>query len=82
MTAYTFGAVGDGVVDDTAALQHALLNVIANGIDATKDREGGSVDVSVACDEGLGIVELTVTDNGVGMNEEEREQAFSLFYSS
>jgi len=67
---------------DAAALQHALLNVIANGIDAAKDREGGSVEVSVACDLELGVVEVTVTDNGVGMNAEECGQAFSLFYSN
>ncbi len=67
---------------DAAALQHALLNVIANGIDATKERTGGNVEVAVACDKGLGVVEVTVTDNGVGMSEEEREQAFSLFYSN
>jgi signal transduction histidine kinase len=67
---------------DGDALQHALLNVIANAIDACEDREAAQVMISVAVDEQLGEVQVTVQDNGIGMTQEMQEQIFSLFYSS
>jgi signal transduction histidine kinase len=67
---------------DSDALQHALLNVIANAIDACEDREAAQVMISVAVDEQLREVQVTVQDNGIGMTQEVQEQIFSLFYSS
>jgi signal transduction histidine kinase len=38
--------------------------------------------ISVAVDEQLREVQVTVQDNGIGMTQEVQEQIFSLFYSS
>jgi signal transduction histidine kinase/pSer/pThr/pTyr-binding forkhead associated (FHA) protein len=67
---------------DAVALQHALLNVIANAIDATADQDQPAVVVSLAIDEDLDEIQLAVEDNGVGMSDEVQAEVFSLFYSS
>ena len=67
---------------DSVALQHALLNVISNAIDATSGRDQGHVVVSLSVDDQLEEVQLGVQDNGVGMSDAVLAEIFSLFYSS
>ena len=67
---------------DAAALQHALLNVLANAIDATAEQQDGTVTVSLASGRQPMRVEVEVVDNGIGMSDESQKNAFSLFYSS
>ena len=67
---------------DSVALQHALLNVVSNAIDATAGREQGHVVVSLLVEDPLQEVHLAVQDNGVGMSDAVMAEIFSLFYSS
>jgi len=67
---------------DSVALQHALLNVISNAIDATSGRDQGQVVVSLSVDDQLEEVQLGVQDNGIGMSDAVLAEIFSLFYSS
>jgi len=67
---------------DVQAMQHALLNVLANGIDATEGVEGGSVSLAVVMDLDEGHVGVEVRDNGPGLSAADLQEVFSLFYSS
>ena len=53
-----------------------LLNLLSNAIKFTP--KGGTVTVSAAVDKPGGL-NLTVTDNGIGMNEEETKLALDKF---
>lgn len=68
---------------DAAVLRPALNNILENAleacIEAPSDRQG-RVDFIVTGD--AGAVTFEIADNGPGMAADQREQLFSLFYSS
>lgn len=64
------------VVGDAQLLVTALNNLIANAI--AYSPEGSRVGVGVSVDDG--IVEIAVTDQGIGISETDRERIFERFY--
>jgi len=65
---------------DTAAMSAALINFLENGVDACEGRENGTVEFS-AKRNGSDLI-ITVTDNGMGMDQETQNKIFTLFFSS
>jgi signal transduction histidine kinase len=68
---------------DYNAIHSVLINLVDNGIDACrvdKKETDHRVSLSATCD-GKEI-RFEVTDNGLGMDQETREKAFSLFFTS
>lgn len=70
---------------DTGALHSALINILDNALDACV-ADGGKdeqikhfVELSVSCTSPKVI--FTITDNGIGMENQEMEKAFCLFHS-
>jgi two-component system sensor histidine kinase SenX3 len=70
------GAKHATVSGDPALLRVALHNLIANAIQYSP--EGSRVGVGVRVDNGT--VEIAVTDQGIGIPEEERDRVFERFY--
>jgi len=70
------GDKGAQVYGDEALLVTALHNLVANAIAYSPD--GSRVGVGVSANDG--IVEIAVTDQGVGIPEEDRERVFERFY--
>ncbi len=68
---------------DPQALRSLLVNLIENSLDACRlDRKKPSHRVTVEV-RGTGrSILFSISDNGIGMDEETREKAFSLFFSS
>jgi len=69
---------------DDGAFRSALINFLENAIDAClEDRSGkNSHRVIFAVRQDADAVIFEITDNGVGMNRETRENMFNLFFSS
>jgi len=68
---------------DHKALRALLINLTENSLDACrvdKKKDEHTVTVGLGGDEES--VEIEVNDNGIGMDQETREKAFSLFFSS
>ncbi len=69
---------------DSEAMSSALVNIIENSIDACLDdkpaKESYSVKLTAAGDKNF--ITLNVYDNGTGMDQETRENMFTLFFSS
>ncbi|MEJ6979635.1 substrate-binding domain-containing protein [Pedobacter sp. P351] len=63
---------------DVNMLDKVLFNLLSNAFKFTKD--GGKITVSIKKNEETQQIELSVQDNGVGMNEEDSQHAFDLFY--
>ncbi|HEX9158500.1 MAG TPA: ATP-binding protein, partial [Syntrophales bacterium] len=63
---------------DPRALRQALLNIIKNSFDAMP--EGGKLTVSTA--QKGGRVEITISDTGKGISEENQELIFTPFFST
>lgn len=61
---------------DTEKLDKVLFNIISNAFKYTP--EGGFIHVSIL--QSIHKIEINISDNGMGMNEEEKEHAFDLFY--
>ena len=89
----TCGAgVGHGLAEDlgmfeadTGSLSAGLVNILENAIEACAANPhppagGSEVRFSVSADNAE--VLFTVTDNGMGMDQETREKLFTLFFSS
>ena len=73
---------GDFEVDRNA-IRSLLVNLLENSLDACRvDRNKESHTVTFKVDGRDNKVRFEVTDNGIGMDEETRDKAFSLFYSS
>jgi len=70
------GDTGAQVYGDEALLVTALHNLVANAIAYSPD--GSRVGVGVSKNDG--IVEIAVTDQGVGIPEEDRERVFERFF--
>jgi len=68
---------------DRIELQQVLLNLIVNGIDATESVDPGTRRIVVSTTllpEGL--VKVSVSDNGVGLDGVDMQQMFSLSYTT
>ncbi len=68
---------------DPQMVRSLLVNLIENSIDACRiDTQKTDHHMKVGLTESHDSVILTVSDNGIGMDQETREKAFSLFFSS
>lgn len=72
----TGGAKGAQVYGDAALLVTAVHNLVANAIQYSPDNSRVGVGVSHAD----GVVEIAVTDQGVGIPESERDRVFERFF--
>lgn len=70
---------------DTEALHRAFLNVFSNAAEALESgktsQEEKKVQITASHDQGKGIVRLVISDNGPGLNADEREQIFEPYFS-
>jgi PAS domain S-box-containing protein len=68
---------------DPKALHSLLINLIENALDACRvDKKNSAHFIAVAVRGFPEHLEFEVQDNGIGMDDESREKAFNLFYSS
>jgi PAS domain S-box-containing protein len=68
---------------DPRALRSLLVNLLENSIDACRvDKKKANHRIHLALRIGPERVEFEISDNGIGMDQETREKAFSLFFSS
>ncbi len=67
------------IIGDSQQIEQVLINLINNAIDAIRDN--GEIRISVRCLE-KGDIELSITDNGVGIPGEIRQQIFSPFFTT
>jgi signal transduction histidine kinase len=66
------------ITADRDQIRQAVLNLITNGYDAMP--QGGTLTASATTTENS--AQITVTDTGVGMDEETRESIFTPFYTT
>jgi len=69
-----------GIVGDAQELQHAVLNLVLNSVDAIPEGRGGTILVDARHEGGDVVIE--VRDDGVGMDEETRRRCVDLFYTT
>ncbi|MFH1416854.1 MAG: PAS domain-containing protein [Planctomycetota bacterium] len=68
---------------DAQAVRSMLVNLIENSLDACRLSEKGSAaEVAVRLQGFPDHIQYEIEDNGIGMDQETREKAFSLFFSS
>jgi signal transduction histidine kinase/pSer/pThr/pTyr-binding forkhead associated (FHA) protein len=67
---------------DPEGIHRAVLNIVTNALDATEQKEGGTVEVRTQFDPANAAARISVRDNGVGIPREEMAQLFTLFRSS
>ena len=67
-------------IDSTAILQ-VLLNVLNNAIEASPSKTG-VVDIHVAIDGSFEHIRITITDNGCGVEQQNKEAVFRAFHST
>jgi signal transduction histidine kinase len=68
------------VMADADAIHQAILNVLANAVDALSEVDHGRIQVVLRRDAEQGIIEIA--DNGPGIPTDELERIFSLFEST
>lgn len=80
----TCEAEGDGTCEcDPQMIRSLLVNLIENSLDACRiDSQKDSHCVRVDLKRQSESIHLIVEDNGIGMDRETKEKAFSLFFSS
>jgi PAS domain S-box-containing protein len=68
---------------DAQAIRSLLVNLVENSLDACRlDKKNSEHQVTVQLQGFPHHVQYEVEDNGIGMDRESREKAFSLFFSS
>lgn len=79
-------AAGDSdlmMTADRKALRSLLINLLENSIDACRvDRKKTEHRVLCSLRGGEGTITFEISDDGIGMDRETREKAFTLFFSS
>ena len=69
------------ILGDRIQLQQVLMNLVLNGIEAMKDKEGGVLTVSSGVDQS-GNLSLAVSDTGVGLPAGKEDDIFLPFFTT
>ncbi|TVM18300.1 histidine kinase [Oceanidesulfovibrio indonesiensis] len=67
---------------DSSAFSAALVNFLENAVDACESRRNGPPVISFRAAGNGDEIEITIEDNGMGMDRETRDKIFTLFFSS
>ncbi|HEX3998181.1 MAG TPA: ATP-binding protein, partial [Pirellulales bacterium] len=67
---------------DSEGIQRAVLNIVTNALDACDQREDGLVTLRTEQLPAAGNVQVSVEDNGTGIDADSLKQLFSPFFSS
>jgi PAS domain S-box-containing protein len=68
---------------DQSAVKSLIINLLDNSLDACRiDKKKDAHEISLNINCGDGRIKFEVSDNGIGMDQETREKALSLFFSS
>jgi PAS domain S-box-containing protein len=68
---------------DALAVRAMLVNLLENSVDACRlDKKESDHEVALALRGSPQTVEFTIADNGIGMDRETQDKAFTLFFSS
>ena len=67
---------------DREQLKRAMINLIDNACAAVTAAGGREVKVTTAYDRALGIVRLTVADDGTGMSDDVKGRLFEPYFST
>ena len=67
---------------DPEGIHRAILNIVANAVDAVAESDAGSVVLQTGYDASNDVMMVAVTDNGPGIPEEQRAAVFQVFESS
>jgi PAS domain S-box-containing protein len=70
------------VLADRVQLQQVMMNLIMNSIDAMKDVEGNRVLAIKSQRAEDGKILVTVSDTGVGLPQEQKDQIFNAFFTT
>ncbi len=70
------------VAGDAESLHRALLNLVANALDACADEDAPAVTVETRSHHETGRVEVAVVDNGPGVAPADLERIFQVFVST
>jgi signal transduction histidine kinase len=70
------------ITGDRIELQQVLLNLIANALDATDHLEQGLRRIEISTLPVAGFVQVSVTDNGVGLAGVDQKRLFTLSYTT
>jgi two-component system sensor kinase FixL len=70
------------VTVDSVQIQHVILNLVRNGIEALDSTTGPREVVIGAARAGAGEVEISVSDTGPGLDPAGAERVFDLFFST
>jgi len=65
---------------DPGRLQQVLVNIVVNAVDAMRD--GGLLTVRTGYSEKAGFCRVAISDNGVGIREEQLPHIFEPFYTT
>jgi len=80
---YAFDPAAGHFAVDAKAIRSLLVNLIENALDACRvDKKKNKHQIKIRLKGYPEFVEFEVYDNGIGMDQETRERAFSLFFSS
>lgn len=69
------------VVLDPKGMHRCVMNLVSNAIDAM-DKQGGRITIKTRLDEGAGMLDIQVADNGSGIPPESLEKIFEVFFST
>lgn len=70
------------VLIDPEGIHRAVLNIVTNAIDASEEAQGARVTVSTVWDDATSTAKVNVSDNGVGIPDDELESIFQIFAST
>lgn len=67
------------IIGDSLKLKQVIINLLKNAYEAI-DKEAGIISISFSCHEDT--IELSISDNGCGIDEEEKQTIFTPFKTS
>ena len=70
------------ILGDSSGLHTCLCNLVCNALDACAASESVEKSISMKCMSSSNDITITVSDNGVGLNDETKKRIFRNFYTT